>query len=785
MQQLFNVQTGLPEELSTDNIPRALASGTHAYKKGTKVNVLDDQGESYNLDASELPQALAGGYKLETPDQVEIRKYVNENKGLGGAAKVAIGQFVDEAALGLPEKIYDETSDPLEVAKKDALKKEHNLANTVGGMAGFGVGLLNPTTTAGKILNPASELMRGATAVGKAAENIAAKTISSKIAPIARETAEGLTYSAPMAITEASLGDPQAAAETMLAGGMMGGIFGVGSAALKPLLKLGKDKREVGDVIKNYETDSAFRAIGATPSQRIKLEQRAPDVVAKMPEFLRQVSKGEVGVLTNIDELASRVKDVEVTSGRAIGGVIKELDNRLEKMVPTLDDAAVADLKNGMYDYSKLATKLDDQFIKPYKDDIRYNAQIQKVEQELANIDNFVKANFQGDVRPINLNALREFQKKTKDLVNYDKLNNISDLATDARKQIVDDIQQYFKNDLANNIVNVFPDMGPLARTFKEHNDNYRMAVSIEPMLTRGAARDANRPGFGLTDIIAGSAGGGAFGATGALGGIAANKVKQYTQGLYNVGGLLFTSDKMKETAKKLDSIKTTLKDYGQRTKGRAITSLSEMTGDKKDDDYTHFSEKISNAIMHPDQSELTQAISDMRDMGAPQIADAAQARVMDTVNYINQIMPKPLTPSSPLLKNRPYKPSDMELQKFKRQMRTIMDPLSTIDDLKDNTLTKDQVDVLSALYPNILNQMQTRVYDTVSANPMAVPYNNRLKLSMLLGIDLDPSLKQSTLALIVNPVQVEDPNKAQPQGNPNANFTTYPTENNRIAGMT
>jgi gas vesicle protein len=786
MQKLYNVQTGLPEDITTDNIPKALAAGTHAYKKGTKVNVVDEQGESYNLDASELPQALSGGYKLETPDQTEIREYVKENKGIGGAAKVALGQFVDEAALGLPELILNKTSDPLEVAKREALKKEHNLANTAGGLAGFGVGLLNPVTTAGKIVNPASQLMRGATAVGKAAENVAAKAVSSKIAPVAREISEGLTYAAPTAITEAALGDPEAAAETMLAGGALGGIFGAGSAALKPILKLGKEKRELGDTLKNYETDSAFRAIGATPAQRAKLEQRAPDVVEKMPQFLRDISKGDAGVLTDVERLSDAVKAVEITSGKALGGVIKQLDERITNMVPTLDDAAVAELKDGMYDYSQLATKIQDKYINPYKDDIRYNAQLQKVEQELGNIGNFVKINFQGDSKPINLNALREFQKSTKNLINYDKLNNISDLATDARKEIVRDIQDYFKDSLAPNISKVFPDLKDVAQSFKQHNDTYRMATSIEPLISRSAAREVNRPGLGLTDIILGGAGAASGGLLGAATGVAANKAKQYVQGMYNVGGLLFTSDQMKKTAKKLDDIGTKLKDYGQRTKGRAITSLSQLTGDKQDDNYEHFSNKISNAVLHPDQSEITQALTDIGEMGAPQIAQAAQVKTADTIRFIDEIMPKPLTPNNPLLKNRPYKPSDMELLKFKRQMRTIIDPLSAIDDLKDNTLTKDQVEVLSRLYPNLLVEIQQRVYDAVDKNPTSIPYNNRLKLSLILGIDLDPSLRQQTLAILVNQQPVEDPNAQQPaQGNTNAQFTTYPTQGEKLAGMT
>jgi hypothetical protein len=144
MEKIYNVQTGLPEELTLDKVPQALQSGTHAFKKGTRVDVLDPNGESYSLDVAELNDAVANGWKLESDDDRAIRQAVKDNAGFVGGLKVGVGQAVDEALLGIPETIYDETADPLDVAKKDAIKKSHSTFNALGGTAGFLSSFANP-----------------------------------------------------------------------------------------------------------------------------------------------------------------------------------------------------------------------------------------------------------------------------------------------------------------------------------------------------------------------------------------------------------------------------------------------------------------------------------------------------------------------------------------------------------------------------------------------------------------------------------------------------------------
>lgn len=138
---LYNAKTRLPEAVPEDQLPQAIASGTHSYQVGKRINIIGPGGQVHNVDSSELQGAIQEGWLPETTRQAAVREYVEENKGLKGTAKVGLGQFADEALLSIPETVYDLTADPLEVAKKEALKKEHSIANTLGGIGGFGASM--------------------------------------------------------------------------------------------------------------------------------------------------------------------------------------------------------------------------------------------------------------------------------------------------------------------------------------------------------------------------------------------------------------------------------------------------------------------------------------------------------------------------------------------------------------------------------------------------------------------------------------------------------------------
>lgn len=792
--------TGTPEE-----IKKKIASGQVLVKKGTKsVNIVDADGKGVgSVDIADLPSMLDEGYTIETPFQKQVNDYVDENKGVVGAAKVFGGQAVDELLLGLPELAYDKSASALDVAQKEMLKKEHAAANTLGGIVGFGATLIPSAglSTLGKAgtvaakVNPAAKLFDAGSAANKAmtnyvtekfavagvekgAEGLAKKVVSNA----AGMGAEGLVLATPHTITEAALGDPDDAAETLMAGGLLGGALGAATPFLKKLGKLGKEKMESYGQIKDYQESSALAALGASPAQKFALKDKSPDVVEKLPDFLIGITKDDPKALLNINKLNKRVQDAEEVAGQVIGSSLKKFDEKLMPLYTVADDAGKAEIKAGMYNLKDLQKKIEDKFVKPYQGSDLYLPEVAKVKAVIQDIDNEILTKLSGDAQPLSFSGIRDYQERIKGLIKKADYQKEAGLGVEAIKFVRSEVQDYFK-ELTPKLREAFPELKGVAEEFKRANDQYRVSTSVSDIIARAADRADGKPMLGLRDLMSGAGGSVAGGPLGALAGIASNRILDYGKKLYDVGGLLLTEQQFKNVGKKLNDIGSSLSDYGRAAKSSTIVKISDITGNSEDDDYDKLSEKIVAFNQAPEASKLVEDLESLGATGAPQISEQAKIKTADAMNYLANLMPKPLTPNNPLVKNKKYKPSDMEMAKFNRQLKTALDPFSAIEDLNNNTLTKEQVQVLADLYPGILSQIQSKVYDAVAENPQEVPYNKRIKLSLLLGMDLDPSLDPTTANIIMG---TQDPagqeqNQQEPQGNPNAKFESYPTEVQRI----
>lgn len=247
---LYNVVSKKPELLDGPELQAALANGTHAYQTGEMVKVTSPEGVKGTVPSENIQEAIKSGFQAETPSQAVINQYVEDNKGLKGALKVGLGQFADEALMGLPELTLNHTQSSFEVAKREALKKEHDVANTIGGVGGFGgslfvggplfkAGTAAYTKTAGLLAEKI--VQASAEEIGKRTALEAAKGLLKKTGvEAAGRAAEGAVIAAPHAITEAMLGDPEAAGESLLAGVGIGALFGGATPLGKELFGLAK-----------------------------------------------------------------------------------------------------------------------------------------------------------------------------------------------------------------------------------------------------------------------------------------------------------------------------------------------------------------------------------------------------------------------------------------------------------------------------------------------------------------------------------------------------------------
>lgn len=781
MTKLYNVQTGLAEVLPLEQIPSAIQSGTHAYKKGTKLTVKDQNDTAFDVDASELPIVFEEGYRLESPEEGAVREYVKENKGVKGAVKVFGRELLNNATLGVSENILKNTSDPLEVAKYEALKDDNTIANVGGNVAGFasslftGAPIFKAGAAAGKaVVNKVSGI------VGEKVGEEAAKGILRRAGEKAVEYGvDGIVTTLPTAISEATLGDPTKAAEYIVSGGALGGVLGGTLGALKPLAKLGKEKIEYMTGQKKLETDAAYRLIGATPAVRAKVPS---DVEQMLPKYLKDITADDVNILKSPDKLLNRINEVSKSSGEKLDEVVKTLDDRLKLEAQTNPQLAI-ELKDKMFDYTKLINDIEEKYVKQYQNTPGYGAQVKSIQDYLDQIKNKVNVEFGGDPKPIDLINLRQFKKDNAKLAKFDRKSLKADLFTDAKQDIDTMIQDYFKNDIGANIKDVFPDLAGVANQFKPANDAYRVSSEISKIVKGSAAKADTKSAVTFGDLVLGGIGYGAGDLTGAATILAAKKASSVLNKSFDVAGLLQAEQIMKRTAKALDAIPKRLSEIEKPLRAVAARKLSDFTDNEDSNDFKKLSRSITDASANPAAltSFYEQTLDVMGDQGAPQIAENAKQQTMEAISYLNNLLPKPLTIQNPLVKNKEYEPSAMEKNRFMRQARAALDPLSIVDGVADGSVTKEELQVVADLYPDIFQRIQEKVFDAVEKNPNQIPYNKRLKLSLLLNMDLDPSLSPEILPFLVNtqPEASQEPGKVPSN---NVNFTTYPTETQRLA---
>ncbi len=373
MPDLFNVTTKLKEDIQDpEALNQALATGTHSFANGEEIPAVNPYGEKVWIKSDEVHQKVAAGYKLPTNNELEIEKFVDDNSGVMGSIGVGAKSFANQLALGVPELIQEKTGNPLDVAKNRALKKEHGYSNFIGGAGGFIGSMFAP--------GPA-HLFRGAAAARKAvtaqiaerlgveaaegasqrAINQTAKDIASRLSGFG---AEGAAIAAPHAITEAMLGDPEAAGEHLLAGAGIGVMFGTGHE----LFKLGgKVKKEIADseIMQNTNIKKFSRQLAqvwtGVPEERFEtyLNNRERINNAKPYEQLfDEVDAVTSSVRNEVDNLKSAVSEKEKELNQAYSNARKDLaEAKVPQVVGEEIDLSLRNLKSTI---GELSSKADE-----------------------------------------------------------------------------------------------------------------------------------------------------------------------------------------------------------------------------------------------------------------------------------------------------------------------------------------------------------------------------------------------------------------------------------------
>lgn len=617
MPTLYNTETRKPE--AVDDIESAIMNGTHSYGMNDRVNVISPDGETQSVAATELRDAIGQGYRVERPDERAVRQYVDDNKGLGGAAKVALGQFADEALLGLPEMVYEKTGDPLEVAKWEALKKEHDLANTLGGVGGFAASMYAPGV---------NTLFKGATTAGEAvASHLAEKVLAKSAGEVGKRTAkeiargilksaaqygtEGAVLAAPQAITEEMLGDPQEAGETLLAGVGLGAVFGAGGEFAGELKKRASDLVKAqylkgatfSDKFRNEAAEKAAEALNPILSQQERLLE---------PKGMKEVGRTLIdeGIVTPFasaqdmyDRLAQRSQEV----GQEIG---KSLDvfTQLGDVLSTYDSAIGRKPLDPLIDPAQVADELEHKVLEKYGNKRAYRKSLAQFADEVQALRDsgekwtVAEANAQkaayGDLinnwgldQPIHKKFLQSVydgindavEKKIDEISNHPlfghgDIGTIEQMASQAPNGA--EIVPQIKGLLENLGQSIGSDGANLLADFKDLKRKYGHLETAEVIAKKSAARESRNNDFSLTSFMMGGAGLVAgsqmtdnpylAGLAGVAGLFGRRWLREYGNQLWSHGlekaGILLSEQTMKRAAERLDGIEGVLRKMGEKS---------------------------------------------------------------------------------------------------------------------------------------------------------------------------------------------------------------------------
>jgi len=171
---------------------------------------------------------------------------------------------------------------------------------------------------------------------------------------------------------------------------------------------------------------------------------------------------------------------------------------------------------------------------------------------------------------------------------------------------------------------------------------------------------------------------------------------------------------------------------------------------EKSNKEFDHMVAHLQELQNNPSQmiDKLEAATKSVYDV-APNLSGSLQAGTIRATDFLISKMPskghkRALSPS--------FKLSNAELSKFQRYIRTVEKPLSSLDQLRNHTLTPETIETLNVVYPKLYGHMKSVITDKLTDflaknKPEQIPYAYKQSLSFFLGEDLMDSLAQENIA--------------------------------------
>jgi len=760
------------------------------------------QQQAEPMAASEPPPPPGFEPENEAPEESRTEQL---KAGLEGAAKGVLGPLAPLAE----NKLFD-------VTKRSMREREANypITSGVGQALGLGASLFTGVGE-GALAAKAGEAVAGGLGLSKG------MGAGAKIA------SEAVNQATQMALIQGSdevskkiLNDPNSSAESAIAnvglGAALGGVTGAAIGSLSPLWKAASATK-VGKVLSEFKDEVNFLhnnpdPVGQATKELTNLHEGTQalkeslfrngikgDLVKEfLPEVNEANNKAINGQLQTIsDKLSKTVEDMRgnMKASSQAKNIEQDLINFQEKVThPDADYLAkrnaIDDLRKDLHEYtnwnkqgtvegsqlSQYAQKLNKDII-PMLEDSNIWGKAGEVQK------NFNEAFHTFSNSKAEKDFMKTFTAKVGDdvVLNPAKVNTFVNQAGKPQAEIKNTIlenylkeRQAFADKLNGQMISLGKD--PIVE-----NPSVNMLQKLMQDPTTGSEL-ANKFMNKLGDTVLGKAAATSIG--GGIGGAVGHPMWGALIGEHVLGGPMTSvmgglTKSIMGSNVKATGLKSAV-DYGmavaknEKTLSDAASAIfksgARVLADKNIPDAKDRDKLDKTIDYYHNNQEKVQDINN-GDLGhyLPGHQVALTAATVQSAAYLAQLKPRAYQ-SSPL--DTPIEPTSAQIQRYHDALDIAHSPAIVLQKVKDGTLQASDVQDLTHMFPNLYNNMKTKVVDelhTAVARKEVIPYKTRVSMSLFLGQPLDTSMTPSSIQA-AQPQQAQGPSGQQQQSKPMKN---------------
>lgn len=705
MAQLLNYSTNAVEDVPDEHVTEAVASGGFGLPKGS-VNVVDGQGRSWSMDGPDARKAfMAGGFRFETGQESaerEAEKKFGDRPVEAAAEGAARGASLGLSDMGL--KALGVSGERL-----GQVQKRNQVASIAGEVGGTAASLLIPGL--GEATGPGLAAKLGARVVEGAAEHLGEGLAGRVLARAAGGAVEGIPYGISHVVNESVLGnDPDLTAEKLLSasggaallGGAAGALGGVIDAGLSSLARRIEARAEEGlsaarssaDAMAEKKVAEEIAAARGKLGAETQKGSRQLEVLERESKFLSPEQRA------GVEEFLSSDAAQTVREG-VVGNVLHEAPGQLDAITARRQEfEQLAENRAGA------EAKLADSILSPGEAFQQVRARAARYGAPMVGrlLGGGIGAAVGG---PIGV-AVGAFGGDMVGSLAGGQLR--PSLLALKRMAEHPSVQKAFWGAVKDMTVSAPEALGRFATPLAE-----AAAQGPQALLSLHAHLMGTNPDY--VDTMASA-------------GFAPETDEQATAALNKTRSLAAVSRAMDEHDAGMGREIGRFLGTQSGTVPKAAASLGPA---ERLERFTRQTKALAEIVRNPDRAVEALAPGRLGDV-APATGAALSAVAMRAATFLDAKAPKnPNTSPIPALA-RPWKPSEMDVQRWDRYVRAVQDPRAVLADLRQGRVSQESVDALRAVYPKLLQDMQAKMMERVAGHKVQLSYRQRTGLSTLMG---------------------------------------------------